>query len=550
MDKRIKILTFILLMCMLWLPLAQKKIKFFKELPLNGAYEVPTNPKISVSTWLEGSFQKQKEDYENFKFGFRGLLVKLKNSLNYTLFKDIAPSDQIEGRNGFIYAKGSVDRYFGTVYNGREKNDSTVIKINFFKNAIESRGGHFLTVIAPSKESIFPENLPYQYHNVVKSHNDYDDLVQGYNRYKIPYIDFYTYFNKLKYTCAYPLFTKTGFHWSMYASSLAQDSILKYIQYYFSKEMPKCVETGVEWTRMPRGSDADFEEPMNLLFDIHEPQYVYPNLEILPITLNHYRPKAIIIGDSFFRQIQDLKMLSNLFSDNSKFWFYFSRSLPLTDSDGPKINNIDVMKELETANIVILFGNMGNMDKFPFGVTDFYYDASQKIGIIDALNNFLTTDLNLMSISAAHSIVGRDSTRMIAERIFNARKYFKIRSSDNKYVCADGSKNGLLFADRPQAYEWETFQFFQLDADTYVISSYQNKFVTVESTVENKIMAVGNQIGDWEKIKIIKLVGNNVAFKAMNHKYLGWDKKSRQLFAKRYSAGREERFRLEKLSEE
>ncbi|MBI4930564.1 MAG: hypothetical protein HY841_07370 [Bacteroidetes bacterium] len=495
---------------LLWVPLFQELTQLFKEPELKGAFVKPQKPELSVDSFAEARFQKKWEEYENYNFGFRALFVKIKNSMEYLLFKGM-PTDIIEGKDGFLYSYGSAERNLrGRWYNGKDKNENTLRKIKFLKEGIEKHGGHFFAVIVPSKESIVPENLPDDYDHAVYERRDYDDFVDGYKKDSIPFIDLCAYLQKVRDTCPFPLFTKTGFHWSMYCASLAQDTILKFMQNYLQKPMPQYVRTGIEWSDTARSADADFEEPMNLLFSLQDSRYVYPKIEMIQSTLKNYRPKVIIIGDSFFWQIKNLKTIYDIFSDDSKYWYYFKQSLPISDAAGCEIKDVDVMEELESADIVLLFGSMG-IGEFPFGVTDYYYEKISK---------------------PKKTIISRD------------KKTFLLKAANNKYVCADGNLNNLVVANRKNAQGWETFSLLLFEKNQCSILAYNNTFLSAELGQHNEITATRDNIADWEIFTLIKLDSNHVAFKAANGKYLSVEEKTLQLFAIGNTIGNQEKFEM------
>jgi hypothetical protein len=214
--------------------------------------------------------------------------------------------------------------------------------------------------------------LPAKFNERQKEQSDYSDFILGLKKYSIPYIDFCSYFKKIVDTCSYPIITKTGFHWSMYGASLAQDSLLKYIQLYLPKPMPFYIRQGVEESKQARMADADFEEPLNLFFSLNQSRYVYPKMEMVKSSLQNKRPKVIIVGDSYFWQIKMLNQLKYIFSDESQFWYYFATSFPIGDLPGIDIKKIAVTKELESADFVVLLGSVGTLGTFPYGVTDYY----------------------------------------------------------------------------------------------------------------------------------------------------------------------------------
>jgi hypothetical protein len=401
MASKLKAILFVFLFALLWLPLFQEFTKWFKEPQLKGAFVKPNMPIFSVDSLTEFKFQKQFEDYENYNFGFRGLFVKIRNSVDNILFNDLSLVDNLGGKNGYIFNLPSVEKTLGFLYNGRDHNMAVIEKIKFLKEGIEKNGGHFLTVIAPSKEKIFPDYLPAKYFGKQKSFTDYNDFIEGYRKERIPFIDFCPYISQLRKDDQYPMFTKTGFHWSLYAASFVQDSLISYMENSLKKPFPKFKRIGVEFSDTARHSDADIEFSLNLFFSVGQSQYIYPKYQFVQSTSRNYRPKVIIIGDSFFWALQNLQTLKNVFSQDSRFWFYFSvYAYPLDFIQWQPMHanifagtdlskDVSIIDELHSADYVILFGNIGTMPIFPYGVADFYFDHALNKGILNSIFEFI-----------------------------------------------------------------------------------------------------------------------------------------------------------------
>jgi hypothetical protein len=549
MQENLKGILFVCLLVFLSLPLFQRITHLFNESELQGAFIKPGKPTFSPGSISTMAFQKQAEDYENYSFGFRTFVIKFKNSVDYLLYKDISVTDQIEGKDGYIFSWGSVDRSItGDRYNGKEKNEATVEKIKFVKEEIEKRGGHFLTVFAPSKESIYPEKLPARYVGAVRKHSDHEELMQGFKKNNIPCIDFTAYFQKLKPTCPYPLFTKTGYHWSVYGASLAQDSLLSFIQHVLPLPMPRYIRTGVEFSDTARWPDADFERPMNLFFSLQDHRYVYPKLEMVQSTLKNHRPTVIIIGDSFFSMVRDLKKLQKIFSADSRFWYYFNESTTMTDDVATPVKNTDVISELESADFVILLGSLGTLGEYPYGFADYVVENASKVGIIGRIQDYIRNDGEWMAQVKEEAKVGNNPIESLitdkAKNIFRKRKMIHLKAANNKFICDDASKNHLLIADRDSAWAWETFTLVNFRDDRCAMYSFENKFVSTEIGHKTELTATRDAIAGWETFSMIQLENNLVAFRAVNGKYLTLDEKTQQLFATSDSISRLEKFRL------
>ncbi len=550
MPSKLKAILFIFLFALLWLPLFQEFTKWFKEPELKGVFVKPAIPQFSIDSLKSTGFQKKLEDFENYNFGFRALFVKTKNSLNHILFNELSINNNIEGKNGFIFQKESTEQTLGISYGPKEKYQIALEQIKCMKEGIEKHGGHFLAVIAPSKEKVMPDFLPHPYLGKYKAPNEYTDFIEGYKKNNIPFIDFCPYFNKLIDTCQYPLFNKTGYHWSMYGAAFAQDSLLRYIETSLATPLPKYKRTGIEFSDSARWSDADFEGPLNLFYSLSEPKYVYPKFEMITSTKKNKKPKVIIIGDSFFWQIKHQKMLQHVFSADSRFWFYFSfNSYRLSDAKGiPLLKGADVMEELESADYVILLCNVSTLDYFPYGAADFYCKNMNTPRMTSIIENYINNNCSwlekLTQKKEAKTMPFDELTKAEAKQIRNERTVFNLLAANQKYVCADGAAPNLVFANRDNISTWETFTLFHLQNDTIAICSDEGKFLSAELAANTEITANRKNIGPWEIFTLVKIDKNFVAFKACNGKYLSLNEKTQQLFATANAIGKKERFKF------
>ncbi|HWY39067.1 MAG TPA: hypothetical protein VNY73_10945, partial [Bacteroidia bacterium] len=511
MQQKLKLVLFVLLFILLWLPFLQQQTNFFAEPKLKGAFVKPTMPVFSFDSLNTLLFQKKFEDFENSDFGFRGFFVKMRNSFDNVMFNDLSVVDNISGKDGLIFSKGSIERTLGIQYNGKEQNESTIDKIKFLKEDIEKKGGHFLAIMAPSKEKTFQDCLPQEYIGKDNPKNNYMDFIEGYKNANIPYIDFCPFYSKMRDTCRYPVFTKTGFHWSVYGSSYVQDSLVSYVQHSLGKPFPQYKRTGTEISDTAYDSDADFEYSLNLFYGIGEKKYHYPKFELISSTKKNYRPKVIVIGDSFFWQLKNHKMLANVFSDESRFWFYFSLyAYPLNDDAGIALpKDESVIDELQSADYVILFSNIGTLNLFPYEVADFYCKNISKPGVVQSIYDYIRTSSvwKEKSLNDGNPDVNSKEQffRAEAKQIYRNKKLVHIKGSADKFLCAGGSDEYYITANRDNASSWETFSLLDLGNDVVAFFSYKNKFLSADLGKENELVNDRSKISDWESFIMIKL---------------------------------------------
>ena len=550
MQRWLKISMFIFLFALLWLPFFQEQTKWFKEPELKGAFIKPALPKFSIDSIKDLKFQKKFEDYENYNFGFRGFMVKARNSVNYFLFKELSIKDNIVGKDGLIFQTESTEQTLGLQYGAKKKYKATLDKIKFLKEGVEKHGAHFLAIIAPSKEKIYADFLPPPYLGKYKKPNEYTDFIEGYKKRGIPFIDFCPYFRKLRDTCKYSLFTKTSYHWSIYGAAFAQDSLLNYMKKHLPKPMPECKKIGIELSGTARETDADFEGPLNLFYGIGQSQYAYPKYQMISSTKKNYRPKVIIIGDSFFWQLKDQYMLQYIFSEDSRFWYYFAgSSYPLNNDTGMFFQKeADAVEELESADYVVLMCNISTLDYFPYGVADYYYDNFAKPKITERIANKILNDSNwvkkLISKNENKDPILNELVAEEAKNVWRKRKIFNWMADNNKYVCADKVHNNIVIANSNNKWDWETFSMLCFENNKVAIYSHEKHFLSTAINGKKEMMATRPEIGECELYTLINLPNGFIALKAANGKYLSLNPKSLHLLATGNSIGKQERFKF------
>lgn len=531
MNRRSKIIVFVLFFALLWLPLIQRQTKWFREKELGGVYNKPVKPDFNFDTLLANKFQPDFEKYEDWNFGFRTFLIKIKNSINYLLFDELSVKDNIIGKDGLIFKISSIEQTLGMLYGEEKMYQETISKIKFMKDGIEHRGGHFLCIITPTKEKVLQDMLPSYYHDKYRLPNEYNTFIEGFKKSDIKFIDFFPYFKKLRDTCKYGVYPKSGFHWSMYSSSYAQDSLVSYLEHEMHRSFPKYRRTGFEISDTARESDNDFEPPLNLFFNLGQDQYVYPKYEMVKGTENNYKPRVLIIGDSYFWQLKAQHVLKDVFDERSNYWYYFGEnSFPIGDVPGVPIKQLDRMREIQKADYVILMGNISTLDWFPYDVQNFYYDCIAKPGLVNSIKGAIKGSCPENELDFKARSICRDAKRT------------SLKAGNGRFVSAGGQEIEELMADRTSASDWEHFSFFRLDKERVAISSYKNLFLSAELGRSGEITSSREGVSDWEIFTVVNVDNSQIALKAANGKFLSMDENTGRLLARSGSIGRNERF--------
>lgn len=351
----------------MFIPVIQSLFNIYEEEELAGAYMKIEKPDFTYQGWLKGSYQSVANKYIEENIGFHNTFTRIRNQIRYSLFKKIVVPDQMLGKNGQWFSVGWTKNYLGLTYFGDEKADSLALQFKQFKKSMNDKNKQFLIALVPCKASYMPYNLPMEYQKIEKSKNSYDAILDICNKLDLHYIDFHKYFQEIKDTITYPLFVETGCHWSTYGAAIALDSILNYSRMLLQKDL---MQIKIKNLIVPnKNDDYDIEKAMNLLFEIPKSPAAYPQIELIKDTCS-YRPKVIIVGDSFHWTIKRTWKLLDIFTSDSWFFYYFTTAFPNNPGKSVPVKDMDIMKEVDDSDLIIFITSIGTMNEFPYGFVD------------------------------------------------------------------------------------------------------------------------------------------------------------------------------------
>lgn len=366
-----KNILFAIVMLFLLLPLIQQKLKLFKEGELHKVIP-PEEPVLSLKNYFNGEYQEKKETYFNNYFGFRKLCVRLNNQIDYSLFNKANAKRVIVGKDNYLYEENYIETYLGKHFIGHDKIAEKVKKLRKVQDTLKKLDIDLFIAIAPSKAIYYSEYIPDKYFKTEKTITNREVYLKEFAENQINFIEFDSWFLKMKDTVKYPLFPKTGVHWSRYGEFLAIDSIINYIEYKRQVKLPKMMIDKIEISKEPKGVDNDIEKAMNLLFEIPNVEMAYPQYSVMSDSTTT-PTKMLVVGDSFYWDMFLLGFSEKLF-DNGQFWYYNKR-VDHSDPTTPKtVSELNVQKEVEKNNVVMIMITDSNLPGFAFGFIDNLYD--------------------------------------------------------------------------------------------------------------------------------------------------------------------------------
>lgn len=326
---------------------------------LKGFYNTVEKPDLCYKTLADGSYQRDFEEYEKYNFGFREWSIRLYNQYVWTCYHKTFNGWIDIGKDNWLYESDFVqDHYESMMYKwfdgDAEKTakqfEETAENLYKLQEILKEHNTYIFVSMIPGKDVIYPENLPEntKYFNPDGIHA-YDFYKRKFDELGVNYIDFVEDFKNKKDNVGYPLFAKTGTHWTNIAATHAFDSVMRYMEDLGGMNL-----LDVEISPMHQGKvrepDDDLEQLFNLTFPIKPNSFYYAETSIIPDE-TAVRPKLITIGDSFFWTISYNYNLGGLFSEYP-YWYY--NSTIYFDKDFSSTKDIDLLDEIYNADFIML----------------------------------------------------------------------------------------------------------------------------------------------------------------------------------------------------
>ena len=377
--KHIIFVGFILSLSFVWL---NKFIPILEQKKLSGAYEEPNKVGLTFDTWFNNAYQENHIERKEFNLPLRPTMIRIRNQFDYSCFNIGHYYSVLIGKNGYVFSKEMAENVGGKLDRPESYYEDSLSIFKEFQAYKQKQGGTFFIMVAPTKERLFPQFLPKGYEK--SEETDYTYLTKALAKNNINHIDFVERFESMIDTSEHLLYGKTGTHWTMWGAHIAMTEMLDSIESQCHLTLPSWKLDYIE-KKPPLPDDKDIEETMNLLFPIKTKDHTYPTYSQTIATDSVYKPKVIVISDSFYWAINNTRIPYQIFSKKSGFWYYFKKNLSHTPSLTSPIDEVNVLEEIKSADAVLMLVCSENMDTFPFGFGQFLKDNKNEFNL-DSIN--------------------------------------------------------------------------------------------------------------------------------------------------------------------
>ena len=172
--------------------------------------------KINVE-WLS-----QAGDYFQEHFAFRNELVTGNALLHGRLLETSTADGVIQGKNGWLYYKDSLDDYLGQDLLSDRSLFNIAHMLSRTQQALEEKGVNFLFTIAPNKNSLYGDNMPYYDKLKVSDQTNRENLESWLTTEKVAYADLYQALMEEDEV----LYHARDSHWNNKGAALAADVLM------------------------------------------------------------------------------------------------------------------------------------------------------------------------------------------------------------------------------------------------------------------------------------------------------------------------------------
>ncbi len=337
--------------------------------PLNGVTEKLEKPEPTFQNYADGSWQQFIDAYCNEHFGFREPLIRYYNQYLWSCFKETNNATVLRGKDNWLFEEIYVkDHYESLMYNYtndtaemRKIFETEVLRLWKVQELLKEHNIHIFVNITPRKDVIFPEYLPenrsYLHPEGLRA---YDYYKKRFDELGVNYIDNVALFKKIKNNVDYPLFPKTGTHWSNIASVYVFDSILRYMEVLGNQSL-RNLEISKKYTAPTRKPDDDLEQLLNLARPIPSAPNYYVDVKVIDDS-TAAKPYFIVIGDSYHWNFVYNIPLLDIFR-KVPYWYY--NYIIYGDEENTATLDLDLEKELMRTDYIML--NYGTTSLYGLG---------------------------------------------------------------------------------------------------------------------------------------------------------------------------------------
>lgn len=277
---------------------------------IKGNFKRLESPEITAESLLNGKAQNEIESYWNETFQPRGMAIKTYNQIRYSLFHE---GTRIIGTDGSIFEPiyilselASTPTYDCSIIENQEAVDKYVDRLNQLSSKLNNIGKKLFVYTTANKASFDREAIPMMY--TIQNRKGCTNYISYFRKlYKegkiqFVYLDSGEILNSIN--PEWPIFYKTGIHWSRPAEQAISQRMLELIEQTTHKDMPHYILEQLNSKSTPYWRDADVYDLLNVWNGTKDKVY-YEYEERAMDGQNNQRINVFLAGGSFAMGLED-----------------------------------------------------------------------------------------------------------------------------------------------------------------------------------------------------------------------------------------------------
>jgi len=229
MNKRAGICYIVIFMILCLVPFAG--MIFFSSNTTTENKTLATFPEFVEEGSVNLNFCDELSDYFEDHFAFRQALVNTDAEIQSNVFGVSNVDTVIVGSDGWLYYSDTLDDYLGQDLMSERSIYNAAHNLLLMQEYVEECGAEFTVAIAPNKNSLYGENMPYYYSKKASDEKNVYNLMKEMENQGVNYVDLFTAFGNENEI----LYLKRDSHWNGKGAVLAYNEILNslYIEHDF-----------------------------------------------------------------------------------------------------------------------------------------------------------------------------------------------------------------------------------------------------------------------------------------------------------------------------
>lgn len=283
----------------------------------------------------------QAGDYFQEHFAFRNELVTGNALLHGKLLETSTADGVIQGKNGWLYYKDSLDDYLGQNLLSDRSLYNIAHMLSMTQEALDEKDVKFLFTIAPNKNSLYGENMPYYDSLKITDETNREMLTKVLEQENVSYADLYQAFTDQDEV----LYHARDSHWNNKGAALAADVLMTALNKEHDSYTDEPYEVRKDYTGdldtmlYPLATTADDEVYYNKETTYAVAGKINSNFDPRITTVNPVKEGSLVMyRDSFGNAL--LPYMADAYANA-----YFSRGIPYQLSDVDTMNADTVVIE-------------------------------------------------------------------------------------------------------------------------------------------------------------------------------------------------------------